>query len=234
MTAPKHILLTVAVAGLLLVASATPAAAATEPSMTVELADDGSAELSITATFDLDSDDERAAFDDLRNSETVREAYTDRFRDRWQALATATAESTGRQMAIQDVSLDLTRDGSTGAATITATWSGLAAVDDGRLTLTEPFASGYVADRPVTIVLPDGYNVASVQPEPSSDDDGTLTYDAGTAFDGFELVAEQSAGDGTDAGTNGEGTTGGNAPGFGVIAALAALAAAGLLVRVGN
>jgi PGF-CTERM protein len=94
-----------------------------------------------------------------------------------------------------------------------------------------------VADRPVTIVLPDGYELASAQPQPSNDD-GTLTYDAGTEFDGFEVVAERPTGSGTDAGTDGERTdtetTGGSAPGFGVIAALVALAAVGLLARAGD
>lgn len=225
------LLTTAAVAGLLLVASAAPAAAATEPSFIVALSADGSAELSVTSTFDLESDEEQAAFDELRNNESVREAYTQRFRDRWQDLANATAESTGREMAVEDVALELTRDGSTGVATVTATWSGLAATDDGRLTLTEPFASDYVADRPVTIVLPEGYEVASAEPEPSSADGNAITYDAGTEFDGFELVAEQSTDDGAESATDSGGSTGGNGPGFGVAAALAALAAAVLFAR---
>ena len=232
------LLVTVAIAGPLVVGSAAPAAATTEPSITVALSDDGAADITVTSTFDLDDDAEAAAFGELRDDETIRETYTDRFRDRWESLANATAESTGREMTVEDVSLKLTRDGSTGIATVTATWSGLAAIDDDRLTLTEPFASGYVADRPVTIVLPDGYEPANAQPEPSGDGAAALTYDAGAEFDGFELVAERSAGDGTDTGTGVDrtetGTTGGNAPGFDVIAALAGLAVAGLLARAGN
>lgn len=232
MTRKTTLLTTVAVAGLLVVASAAPAAAATEPSVTVALSSDGTANITITSTFDLDDDAETAAFEELRNNETVRETYTDRFRDRWRALANATAASTGREMAVDDVSLELTRDGSTGVATVTATWSGLAAVDGDRLTLSEPFASGFTTDRPVTIVLPDGYDVAAADPEPSNVDGTALTYDAGTEFGGFELVAERGdAGDGSGTDSTDGSTTGGSAPGFGVLAALAALAAAGLLAR---
>lgn len=227
MTRATTLLATVVIAGLLVVASATPAAAATEPSVTVDLSDDGSADITITSTFDLTDDAEAAAFEELRDNAAIREAYTDRFRDRWESLADATAESTDREMAVDSVSLELTRDGSTGVATITVAWSGLAAVDGDQLTLTEPFASGYTADRPVTITLPDGYDIATADPEPSGVDGAALTYDVGTDFEDFELVAAQAIEDGTEADTG----TDGSAPGFGVVAALGALAAAGLLAR---
>jgi PGF-CTERM protein len=191
--------------------------------MTVAVGADGSADIIVVSTFDLDSDDEQAAFDTLQNNETSRSAYTTRFRDRWSAVANNTQEQTGRQMAITDTSLDLSREGSTGVATLRVTWDSLATVEDGTLTLSEPFESEFSPDRQFTVVLPDGYAVDTVTPEPTTQSSSQVKYDAGTALSGFELVAQQQQ---TDAQTTGDG-----GPGFGVIGALAALFAVGLLAR---
>jgi hypothetical protein len=58
--------------------------------------------------------------------------------------------------------------------------------------------------------------------DPSIDDAG-LTRDTRAGLDGFDLVAEESAGIGTHGERTDTGTTGGNAPGFGAIAAAVAL-----------
>jgi PGF-CTERM protein len=189
--------------------------------MTVSLAADGSADIIVVSTFDLESDDEQSAFDTLQNNETARSAYTARFRDRWSAVANSTQRQTARQMAITDTSLDLSREGSTGVATLRVRWDSLATVADGTLTLSEPFASEFSPDRQFSVVLPDGYAVDTVDPEPMTQSSSQVTYDAGTSLSGFELVAQQQQ---TDTQTTGDG-----GPGFGVIGALAALFAVGLL-----
>lgn len=222
----------VAVAGLLLVAIG-PAAAAPEPSMTVDLESDGSADVVVTSTFDLDSDEEQAAFDELGSNESAREAYAVRFRERLQTVAETAAAGTGRDMAVTDASITLDREGSTGVVTATATWDGLAAVDGDRLTLSAPFASEFTTDRRFVVILPDGYELDTTTPEPSSTADGRVVYEAGTSLDGFELVAGSS--DATAADENGDSTggdaTSGSGPGFGVTTVVAALAGAGVLAR---
>ena len=210
-------LVAVAVTALLCAGLVAPAAAATGPSLTVALADDGSAEVTVVSTYDLGSESEQQAFDDLRTNETLQSVYTGRLRDRWQGLVRATEATTGREMALTDVSLSLSRDGSTGVATVTAAWDGLAATSDGRLTLSAPFTDEYTPDRRFVVVLPDGYAASSVTPEPDSSSGGRLEYAAGTDLSGFELVAEPSA------------SIGGSGPGFGALAALAAVAAAALV-----
>jgi PGF-CTERM protein len=224
MRAGRTLLTGLALAVVLVGAAVTPAAATqeTSPSLTVELQADGDADVTVVSTFDLDSDDEQAAFDELRNNETAREAYTARFEDRWRTVAANTADETGREMTVSDASLELTRDGSTGVATFTVTWTDLAAVEGDTLTLSAPFDDEFTPDRRFVVVLPDGYELTSSTPDRSAD--GRLVYEAGTDFDGFTVVAEAS--DSTTA-------TGGSGPGFGVAAAILGLLAAALLVRRG-
>ena len=232
-----------ALAVVLVGAAATPVAATqtTSPSMTVELRADGDARVTVVSTFDLDNDDERAAFDELRTNETAREAYTARFEDRWRAVAANTAEETGREMTVSDASLELTREGSTGVATFTITWTNLAEATDGTVRLFEPFNSGFEPDRRFVVVLPEEYDLRRASGEPTSRSEQRIVYDADAAFETFGVVA-----DGPSVATetplslsrdSPEGepptTTGGSGPGFGIAAALAGLLAAALLSRRG-
>lgn len=217
----RTVLTSLVVTALLIGAAVGPAAAtqAISPSMTVDLAADGDAEVTVVSTFDLESESQRAAFDELRTNETARTAYVERFSDRWTAVAAATEARTGREMAISDASLELSREGSTGVATFSVAWENLAVVEDGTLTLSEPFASEFTPDRQFAVALPEGYELSSSTPEPSSESDGRLVYEAGASFDGFSVTAEESE------------QTGGSGPGFGVAVALTALLAAALIAH---
>jgi PGF-CTERM protein len=231
MTGTRTVVASLAVTGLLLVAAVGSAAAAPESSMTVTLAGDGSAKMVVTSTFDLDSADEQAAFDELQSDESAREAHAARFEDRLQTIADSTEAATGREMAVTDVSIALSREDSTGIVDTTATWDGLAAVDGDQLTLSEPFASEFTIDRQFVVVLPEGYELATTTPEPASTADGRVVYASGTSLDGFELVTASSDSTAANDGATGDDATGESGPGFGVVAAVAALVAAGLPAR---
>ena len=111
-------------------------------------------------------------------------------------------------------------------------WSNLAAVDGDRLTVTEPFASGFEPDRPFTLTAPEGYGIASAAPDPSSSDEASATWEADTELEDFEVVVDRTNtdDDGADAddGSPDEGDTD-DSPGFGVVAGSLALLAAALL-----
>ena len=235
----RHTLLTTVALSVLLVGAAVAPAGATQttdasdPSLTVDLAADGDARVTLVSTFDLDDGSEQAAFDELRTNETARGAYEARQTDRWAAVANSTANRTGREMSVSNGSLSLSRTDSTGVATFSLTWAGLATVDNGMLTLDEPFASGFDPDRQFVVVLPERYELDSVSPGPTNSSDGRLVYEADAELDGLSVVASSTAvSDGTpvDSPTpSAVGTSAGSGPGFGVGGALAALAAAGLL-----
>ena len=242
MRAGRTLLTGLTLAVVLVSATVTPAAATqtTSPSLTVDLRADGDAEVTVVSTFYLEGDDERAAFDALRNNETAREAYTARFADRWRAVAANTADETGRAMSVSDASLALTREGSTGVATVTITWTNLAAAEDGTVRLTEPFTSGFEPDRRVVVVLPEEYDLRRASGEPTSRSDGRIVYDTDARFDTFAVVADGPSVEtetplslSVDSPEGESTTTGGSGPGFGVVAALAGALAAALLGRRG-
>lgn len=209
---------------------APPVAAQSDPAPTivVELAPDGSAQVIAISTVDLTTESDRQAFRTLENDEQARADATDRFHDRLRTVARDAQNATGREMAVTDVTLDLgrTTDGGTGVVTFSATWTALAAETDGTLVLTEPFTSGFTADRQVVVRAPDGYDFSETAPAPDSAGDGRATWDAGTDLAGFTVQASPTA----DAEANGAATDG--QPGFGVLgAAVAMLVAAGVARR---
>lgn len=238
MTGRRTLLTSVALGALLVGAAVAPVGAAQtddapEPSLTVDLAADGDARVTLVSTFDLDDGSEQAAFDELRTNETARSAYESRYTDRWSAVASETENRTGRAMAVTNGSLALSRTNSTGVATFSLTWAQLATAEDGVLTLDEPFASGFETDRRFVVVFPESYQLESVSPGPANSSDGRLVYAADAELDGLSVVAMSTvAASGTPAASptaTSVGTTGGSGPGFGVVGALAALAGVGLL-----
>lgn len=243
--------LTVVLVATMLVATAvTPAAAArdVEPAMTVTLSEDGSATVVLTMTYDLDSDAERAAFRTLKNDSDTRTEVRERFRDRMANVVASASNATGREMSVETVSIDVrTIDEGTGVVALSVTWNGLAAVEDDRLVVTQPFTSGFETDRTVTLVAPAGYELADATPEPSTTADGRVSWEPGTSLDGFEATfrpgdgsGEQTTGEQSEETTesaiddeepDGQSTPAGEVPGFGVGTAVTALLGAALLWR---
>lgn len=222
------VLVAVAVVLSVVVAPATADASTAEettPSLVVDLHEDGSATVTLVQTYDLETDDERAAFESLQDDEGAREEAKTRFADRMSDVAADAAEATGREMSVSDPSIDLRTTDGVGVVELSVTWSNLAADQDGRLVVTEPFASGFEPDRQFAVVGPDGYELDGATPAPDESGETSATWGAGTDLRGFE-VAFAPAGDG---GTGTEADEG--IPGFGVPAALVALAAIALLAR---
>lgn len=203
---------------------APPAEDRSSPGFAVAVQPDGTGQVAVTYTFDLTDEDRAAAFRDLRNSENATADFRKRFRNRMAAVATDAQAATGREMAVRDVAVSFKITGDTGVATVSLTWDGLAAAEGDRLTVTEPFASGFTSDRPVHLYAPDDYEVTAAEPAPREESVGQLTWAAGTDLSGFEAVLTP-----TD---DGGSTDGGSGPGFGhLVAVLALLAAVALAVR---
>jgi hypothetical protein len=211
------------VASLALAGLTAPAAAqADDGSLQVDVLADGDATVALTYTYDLSDPAAREAFENLSSDETATAALVDRFESRLSAVADNAATATGREMSVHDATVDLRRADDVGYVTLSVTWDGLAAVDDDRLVLSEPFASGFETDRPVTVTAPDNYAVDSATPTPDEQQATSVTWTAGQSLDGLEIVLAPSEADGEVAGDGA--TTGGAGPGFGAIAALVAIA----------
>lgn len=197
--------------------SATPHPA-DEPGFIVELTEDGDATVVVTYTFDLDNDARAQAFEELRDSETEREEFRQRFESRMQDVAVAASVATDREMSLSDAEIAIERVEETGIVRLSVTWSGLAGGSDDSLVVTEPFASGFTPDRPVSVVLPDSYEVTTATPAPAEQAAGQLTWATGTDLDGFELVVSPEASDEDDEAVDSEGDNGADEAADGTLA----------------
>lgn len=209
----------------LLVAGSGPVAGQDDAkrSLVVNLEEDGSAELTLTITYDLADQEERDAFEELQDDAEAREDIRRRYLDRMQSVAHDAENATGRTMAVTSAAVNLrtTDNGETGIVELTVDWDGLAAVEDGTLVVTEPFASGFEPDRTFTVSAPEGYEVATVTPEPDSSDATSVTYERGTSLEGFEATFAESDGGLTDT----------DLPGFGLLVAAVAILLVALRLR---
>lgn len=213
----------------LVVAAAAPAAAdgSSEPAYVIQLEENGDARVTVTMTFDLETDDERDAFRTLENDADARNDARDRFAERLSSVAADASEATGRDMTVQDASIDVSTDddGNVGLVTLSVAWTNLAAQQDGRLVVTEPFASGFESDRPFTVRGPDGHRLDGASPSPDDEETNAATWDAGADLSGFEATFAPAEDSGTSVTNTGDdrGNTDVDVPGFGLVAMLVAL-----------
>ncbi len=172
-----------------LLAGAAPASATTDGSgVVVDVNEEGDADVSLTLGYDLSDADERDAFEELRDDTEMREELQDRFAERMASIADETSERTGREMTITGAAVDVDADGDHGIVRISVHWEAIAAVEDGTVTVEEPFASGFVSEYRFEIVGPDGYVIENAAPEPDERDGERATWDAGTSFDGLSVT----------------------------------------------
>ncbi|MEF8778762.1 MAG: PGF-CTERM sorting domain-containing protein [Natronomonas sp.] len=211
----------------------TPATAqSNEEEFLVELDSEGHAELSMAFVYDLDSDDESAAFEELQENTTAQTEMSDRFENRMAAVAEDASTATDREMSVSEVSMELERSDDAGLVVLSLQWANLAAVGDDRLTVTEPFASGFEPGMAFTLVAPGEYEIVSATPEPATSGERSATWEQDTTLEDFEVVIESSSEETDSDETADEAPEGGtteDSPGFGIVTALVALVAVGLL-----
>ena len=201
-----------------IVPAAEHAPQAADESFVVSLEDDGDATAAIVVQFDLTDEADREAFEALRANETKRSELETRTERRFRSIADGAAAETDREMTIEDASasFETVDGGDRGIVTVSVAWSGFAATeaDGDRLTLSEPLASGFAADQPVVLELPEGYALERATPAPSERTAEQVRWDADASLDGFEaVVAPESAVD-SGSGTDSDGGDSQPAPGF--------------------
>lgn len=194
-----------------------------QPSFVVSVQPDGSAEMAATVTFDLGTATGTVAYQTIRDNRTVRQNLLASFRRRMHSAAANATNATGREMTVEDTTIDLrtTSGGSVGVIILSATWSGLAAVRDGKLVVNEPFGTAYEPERTFVVNWPDGYGIERVTPAPDESGDTSATWYRDRDLTGFELVLSKSAAGRGDGSLPGVGL-----PGLDTVTALGALLAA--------
>ena len=192
---------------------------------------DGTATTTLRLAFDLDRPSERAAFASLRTDTATQTETATAFADRLSTVAAEVRERTGRETAVSDatVTVDTTDGGAVGVVSLSATWTNLAARTGDRLVVTEPYASGFVAESRFVVHPPAQYAILEAAPAPETTLERGVAWTAGTDLDGFRLVAAPAP-EATDGpgGTSAGSTRAPGQPGFGPVAVLGGLLLLGL------
>lgn len=163
--------------------------------MSVAVEDDGDAVWTIEYRTRLDTDEDEAAFEDLRND--IRddpEPYVERFSERMEATAAAAADATGREMTIEEMTVsaekrELPRE--YGVVTYSFRWSNFAASENDRLYVGDAI-DGLFLDEETALLLSwsDSYDLLGASPTPSETRESAVIYQGPTTFSSGEPRVE--------------------------------------------
>lgn len=185
------LMLLIATSGPLIVAGADDSP--TEE-MNIILDEDGETTLTVTFTYDLTSDAEDNAYQEMVNDEEARQNLKDRFFDRVSIIAAMTSDRVDRDVTVTGIDVDFgtNEDDKIGVIQFSARFENLAETSGGTVTLSEPFASGFETTHEFTVTGPDGFELTSVTPSPVQMSDTQATWSAGSDLTGFEINFEQT------------------------------------------
>lgn len=160
----------------------------------VELQADGSAEISLEREYDLGDDAERDEFESLHEDEAARADAAESVREDTQYVNNVADDETDRDMRVGEVRVETSVDGDVGTVAYRFTWENLAAAEDGRLVLAEPFSLYDELDRELVVVVPDDYEISAATPEPDERNATAASWEGFTSFSEegsrFEVVAD--------------------------------------------
>ena len=139
-------------------------------SLSADLAADGDAQWQFTYRMALETDNETQAFEQLQDDVNANTSeYLDRFRGRITNTVDAAENATGREMAVENVSvstrINSLNEDSLGVVTYSFEWQGFAAVDGDRVTAGDALDGFYLDNQTsLTMSWPSGYALESVDP----------------------------------------------------------------------
>jgi hypothetical protein len=166
--------------------------------LSVELEPDGDAVWTIEYRVELTTEEEQQAFDELQaDVENDPDSFTGQFRNRMAATTADAASATGREMAVENVSVtasqrELPRQ--TGVLAYSFRWTNFAATDGDRLRVGDAVDGLFLDDNSVLLLSwPEEYELANSTPEPSETRDGAAEFVGPTNFEAggprLELVS---------------------------------------------
>jgi len=216
----------------------------------VDLRADGGAVWRVEYRVRLETENETAGFESVQGDvENDSSAFADPFAERMRATAADAENATGREMAIENVTVTATTEQlprEYGVVTYQFVWTGFAAVEGDRVVAGDAIAGLFLDDR-TTLELswPEGYEASSVTPAPDDRRSNAAIWTGPTTFGSGEprLVAAPAAtagpgttsaggGDGGASPTTTPGATGSGFPWVPVIGVLALAVAVAVGYRV--
>ncbi len=179
---------------------------------------DGDAVWTIEYRTRLATDEDERAFEDLREDvDADPESYTDRFRERMETTVNASAEATGREMAVSNVTVtaerrDLPRE--YGVLTYEFRWSGFAVADGSRVVAGDALDGLFLDDETAFIVSwPETHQLVDATPSPTETRERSVVWVGPIDFAGEEprvtVDSDAAPSDDDGAGGGGDGTENG-------------------------
>lgn len=171
----------------------------TNEAVELRMEENGTADVTLRFTYNLSNTAEQKAFNELNQNESFKQEIRDETTGLLRDAVSSYSNELDRTTSIKDSRIELTTVGSTGVVEVSATWTNLASVENSTIRLTQPFASGFNADRDVILYIPDGYGAVSVTPDETvkqttseGEFDNRLVWDQDESFEGFEVqLAEE-------------------------------------------
>jgi len=196
------------------VAGTAAAQSAADGQFVVELDADGDANATFSDEFDLSDPEEREVFERAESNAELRATAAERFGEEMRLVSRTANEALDRELRVGEITVETAVVGETGVVTYEFHWENVAAVDDERVVLAEPFSLFETLDRELVVVAPEGYAIESASPEPGRTEGDTVAWPGLTTFgDDFEVVAvPDSGGAMAPIEHSREGTTHGGAP----------------------
>ena len=149
---------------------------------------DGDAEWTIEYRVELDDENTTEAFESLQQDiEANSSDYRSQFGSRMARTVGAAENATGREMAVENVSVEATTSplsGEYGVVRYRFEWVGFAEAADDRLAVGDALAGIFLdADTQLRVSWPEGYVVDVVDPEPDREGDRSVTWEGPREFD---------------------------------------------------
>ncbi|QSG05356.1 helix-turn-helix transcriptional regulator [Halapricum desulfuricans] len=165
----------------------------------LRLQPDGTAIWSVSYRVELATDNETAAFEQLRADVADNTtAYTAAFRDRMERTARTAENATGRSMAIQNLSVSTSVEGlqQYGTVTYRFSWTNFSAADGETIRAGDALGGFFLEENSrLVISWPDGYSADAVSPTPDDRRDRTAVWQGPIEFgpDGPQVVASPAS-----------------------------------------
>lgn len=155
--------------------------------ITVELRGDGSARWTIEHRYRLSDNETETAFESLRSDiERDPTPFVERFGERMETTVAEASSATGREMAVEDVTVSAERRNlpqSYGVVRYRFDWRGFAEIDGSTITAGDALG-GFFLDEETRLLMtwPEDYDLESVTPPPDERRTGSVVWRGPTDF----------------------------------------------------